>query len=732
MDCGQIQEDLFSRQLWDLSCYPDSIAWSQAGSVASMTNDTILVQTPKFEYMAAYKSKWITLDRKPPPLQTDGKQADKHVTLTDWLHDNDVKEGNTHFRSVNWCSTVRNSHDQSPLLTLLLTDGTLLFVSTSDREAHTVLTTLEGEQISSRAKDGVYPVEKYTNTNCTLNLHGMSVCLDCSSTYKNYCDERHLDILRQRIRCSASCTLLANADVSILASHDRVTFWHMHYSVGDSANGSSDAPYCFNARGERVQLNLTFLSECILPINASDSSISALLVCNTNRNNANSTKDSVHVLCSTNDGEVFTVRFGLALNQASSGASASRAVTVAQSLVSRHRICETPISSMHLLDAQHGTTAGATVCFVSGVWVQTALVSALIAPSSASASTSMAAPAGFLSKPTALVSKGSINGLTVISDACSGASDQSHILVCSTYGELRSYAYGPATQPAASSAASRWTPHSEMANKANGYSMFGVAADSSGLMTTYMYRTPAIHYNTREVQLNNSLRSPRSAFTFTLSPFVAQDFAASVTKTASILHHIVRSTAGRAERVSLAALPLAFLQSLECDASRTYYRSKLTDLKGFEAAEGVSYYPAVKGTMTVKKEGSSVADSGSDSGEEDGAGSAGGDPDDSDSEESVTASQQGQAVSPRNFLLSRTPRQDEAMAADVRAGKSKFAYSNGKHGRKRYRRRVSNMAAVYERVGQLARPSRQEAVQLAVETVFEAAVLVALTLQAGW
>lgn len=749
MECGQIKEDLFNRQLWVLSSYPDSIAWSNAGAVASITNDTVHVHTAKFEYMATYKVKWISLERKPVSSQPEGMQPDKHSTLTDWIRENSIKDGGTHICAATWSDDLRSSQDHSPLLILLLTDGTLLLLSVCDREVALINVSDNGEQVCNRAKEASYPVECYTNTNCSLNLHGMSVVLDCATTYKTYCTERHLDITKQRVRCSASFTLFATninqkTCILLLASHDRVTIWRMHYIASTYNSESNYGPVNYDMRGQQVQLRMDFLSECTFPNMRGDSSITSLLVSSVPHENAtvsattNITKESINVLCGTNDGDVHSVRFDLSLSQSNSSSSAplARVLTASAIFVRKLHVLGTPINTMHFVDEQ------STVCFVSGACVQTVPLRILISP---------ATEVPVLGTSTALVKKGSISGLVVLPrNDLSDRAHRSSVLVCSTYGELKVHQFTPTPEPATATAAggssaagpphcSSWTLYRDVPNKANGYSMFGVASDSTGLFTAYLYRTPAIHYNTREVQLNNCLRWPRSAISWKMSPFLEQDFSASVHQTATVLLRLVRDAVERAEKdtvspqVSFAALPMVFLQSLECDGPRAFYRSKLTDLKSCEAVEGVNYYPKVPSTVDVKQEGSSAAGEDYDSGD-DGEGGNGYGDDDSDSGDSVTASAAAaQQISSQNLLIARTSPSDLyafGAAAASRSEKKKFPAATGDR-RKRFRRRVSNMTAVYERVGQLARPNRQEAVQLAVETIFDAAVLVALSLQQG-
>ena len=117
---------------------------------------------------------------------------------------------------------------------------------------------------------------------------------------------------------------------------------------------------------------------------------------------------------------------------------------------------------------------------------------------------------------------------------------------------------------------------------AGGFGVLGATADPTGLLCAYLYKTPANHANSREVQLNNSLKTPRSALCWLPSTFVDSDFAINSFKIAEILIYIINTMIENRDSgnvhstgMSLIGLPLLFLHSLEVDAVKKFYRSKI-------------------------------------------------------------------------------------------------------------------------------------------------------------
>jgi len=71
-----IQENIFSKNLMDISIYPFSSCWSMSGVLAVMTKSNVHVYLPHMQHMSMFKVRWMTIDRVKSAvsiIQNDGK-----------------------------------------------------------------------------------------------------------------------------------------------------------------------------------------------------------------------------------------------------------------------------------------------------------------------------------------------------------------------------------------------------------------------------------------------------------------------------------------------------------------------------------------------------------------------------------------------------------------------------------------------------------------------------------
>lgn len=61
-----LEENIYSKQLMDISIFPSSVEWSTDGSIALMTRSTAHIYFPQFRPMSAYYVRWLSLERDRP------------------------------------------------------------------------------------------------------------------------------------------------------------------------------------------------------------------------------------------------------------------------------------------------------------------------------------------------------------------------------------------------------------------------------------------------------------------------------------------------------------------------------------------------------------------------------------------------------------------------------------------------------------------------------------------
>jgi hypothetical protein len=682
--------------------------------VALMTQNTVQLHSYQYKYMASFKASWLSVEKGGPVtgispyVYGEGPAA----SLSDWFHRNATKEG-VGIQFIAWSKDIRERVCNHPMLIVLLTDGTLMLVDVvngtrADIGSETLLTERSTHVVSFGFQ---------------VRFQGIVLALDCTDAWKAIAPTLgDAEQGANRIRCFAEHSFAeTGVTVLVLASAHRVSLWQVRHATETSSSSTPSA-----------KLSIHRLCEApVTSIGASDA-ITSLLVCreqtSTSEGRASGPKESVLVVAaSTSAGDVHLLRFAVTVGAPSShttqGAAAGAGAHVQIRCIGTQRVhvCDAPITDLQLLSPTSSGTNGAAVgsnarsvlnAVSGGVLYSLPLESLLAQISGTSATT---APSSSSRTPLPSVSAVVLHKSNVVSVAPLPAVHTGHehavrTVTASTDGELSVWASDH------SPTALAWSQVAPLPSRSANYPVLGVDTDCAGLVFAYLYKTPGQHINSREVQLNNALRFPRCAVAWELSPFVADDFASSARSVAEVFLHIValHTHHGRngasSGALCLAALPLAFLRSLECDTVKQYYRSKIQDLKLVPLAVPSTGSAIKRGTSGrfastnraegtgLKEEGSAVGDITSDS-EYEGTEEAG-NADTKDSDSEAEGSKDGGS---------------REMGADVKL--NKFSTPARK------RKRVSNMSAVYERIEQLERPSKAEAVTLSVGTLFDAAVM---------
>lgn len=703
MEFGLLQEDLFQKQLWDISAFTNSIAWSaKIGTVATMTKNTIHLHTPQFKYMSAYQVRWLLIDKKSPQcIEPPASATDNVTSLTNFLLEHNMREGNVSFRSIHWSENIVSNHNYAPLLMVLLTDGTVLFVDTCNKSM--VQTKFGVDFAPTTGSDQTYTLSYLDDSSYSLKLRECSISLDCAIVYKQYCQRAGLNLFKHRVRCIADHYLAASdANIVCFAACDRVTIWQIF------AN-------------EAGALQISLLAECILSDCKVDTNVTTLLVFTLV---ATSTTCAVLIVCGTNDGEAVT--FELKLTQNASSPSVGPVYNtndVNSRLAGRVKISDAPIDKVQM-------STDSVVNFFVGAEMHAVSLTTLVDTTATTNSTdgtvstrlyAYGAASAFETLP-------DLRALTTTNDSGSTTSSESTtigVLTSSTAGLLSTWSVNPTAD------ASALTLDQTLLNRAKSYPIVGASLDPTKLAYTYLYKTPAMHSNSREVQLNIALRNPRAAIAINASPFVAQDFAASVLSTARVLLYVIYAhtvhTSGTV-KVPLSGLVLAYLQSLETDQCKQYYRTLIPNLPN-DVLGGES------GTTTDKSKRKRTGNSANSSDSE----SASENDEDSDIEEATPSTQ---PLQPKQTVFLHKDQQlqklQQRQAKSTNSGSDSEDESNprsaSKSSAKKPRKflasqtRVRNTAKLYDRIEQLARPGAMEAVTLSVGTLFDAAVCVAYSL----
>jgi hypothetical protein len=717
-DSKRLQEDLFHRQLWSgPGCFP-SLKWCQeSGTVALMTQNTVQLHSYQYKYMASFKASWLSVEKGGPVtgiapyVYGEGPAA----SLSDWFHRNATKEG-VGIQFIAWSKDIRERVCNHPMLIVLLADGTLMLVDVvngtrADIGSETLLTGRSTHVVSFGFQ---------------VRFQGIVLALDCTDAWKAIAPTLgDAEQGANRIRCFAEHSFAeTGVTVLVLASAHRVSFWQVKHATEPSSSSTT----C-------TRISIHRLCEApVTSIGASDA-ITSLLVCNeqtsTSEARASGPKESVLVVAaSTSAGDVHLIRFAVTAGVPSphtmqgAAAGAGAHVHIRCTGMQRAHICDTPVTDLQLLSPTSSGTNGASVgsnarsvlAAVSGGVLYSLQLDSLLAQSSGSNTTTAPSSSSSTSLPSSsagVLHKSNVVAVVPLPAVHTGHEHAVRTVTASTDGELSVWAsdHSPTTLT--------WSQVAPLPSRSANYPVLGVDTDCAGLVFAYVYKTPGQHINSREVQLNNALRFPRCAVAWELSPFVAEDFASSARSVAEVFLHVVALHTHQARNgassvqgngaLCLATLPLAFLRSLECDTVKQYYRSKIQDLKlvplavpstGSAIKRGTSGRFAsankVEGTG-LKEEGSAAGDITSDS-EYEGTEEAG-NADTKDSDSEAEGSKHG----------------SRETGADVKL--NKFSTPARK------RKRVSNMSAVYERIEQLERPSKAEAVTLSVGTLFDAAVM---------
>lgn len=664
-----------------------------------MTQTTVQIHSYQFEYMASFRASWLCVEKGGTSsgiaAYTPGEGS--LSSLTDWLNRNSMKES-VDVQSIAWSDHLREDICNHPLLTVLLTDGSLLLVdvvnggrAVADSEA-------------SRTGTSFHPV---TN-GFQVRLHGLALALDCAAAWNAHVTAHGGSPgAADRIRCFAEHRIEGTeGTVLVLASRNKISLWRVEHST--HGTGGSE-------------LSIKHLGECIVTTVGGSDAITALVVCpkagTSGSGGPGGDVRSFVVAASTGAGDVHLVRFAVISSAPQPGTvqvqEGAEVLTV--------KVCGSAIADLQL--QRQGSEGGWWLCAVAGSAVHSLPLTQVLAFSTGS-SAAVDAHREVTLTSTSQLHKSNVVSVVQLPAVHTGLEHAVRTVTATTTGDMASWAVAA---PDHSCSRLTWSQLSTLPNRSAGYPILGLGSDGVGLMCAYLYKTPATHANTREVQLNNALRFPRAAVGWELSPFVAEDFAASARMVAEVMLYLVARTGdGEAHSpLCLTALPLAFLRSLECEAVRQHYRSQIRDLKVFPVLTPSSRHGstasrgtpasgagasagAVAGTAeagAVKVEGSAVMDiSSSDSDDPEEGGNADGDfdSDQSDSRAGGSVINKGSAVKSNRF---GTPAHQKT--------------------------RVSNMNAVYERIEQMERPSKPEAVALSVPTLFDAAVMAVKCLAAA-
>jgi hypothetical protein len=694
-----------------------------------MTQNTVQLHSYQYKYMASFKASWLSVEKGGPVtgiapyVYGEGPAA----SLSDWFHRNVTKEG-VGIQFIAWSKDIRERVCNHPMLIVLLTDGTLMLVDVvngtrADIGSETLVTGRSTHVVSFGFQ---------------VRLRGIALALDCTDAWNETTPTQGgAEQGANRIRCFVEHSFAeAGVMVLVLASAHRVSFWQVKHATEPSSSSTTGA-----------RMSIHRLCEApVTSIGASDA-ITSLLVCreqtSTSEVGASGPKESVLVVAaSTSAGDVHLLRFAVTVGAPSlhttqgTAAGAGAHVQIRCTGMKRVHVCDTPITDLQLLPVPpiaggtDGTAARpsnrAVLTAVSCGALYSLPLDTLLADFSRNNATT--APSSSSSTPLPSVSavvlhKSNVVAVVPLPAVHTGHEHAVRTATASTDGELSVWAASAASDHSPTTLT--WSQVAPLPSRSANYPVLGVDTDCAGLMFAYLYKTPGQHINSREIQLNNALRFPRCAVAWELSPFLAEDFASSARSVAEVFLHVVAlhthqgrngaSLAHGSGALCLAALPLAFLRSLECETVKQYYRSKIQDLKLVPLAvpsfssgikRGSSGRFASTNTFTgMKEEGSAAGDVTSDSEYE--ATEEAGNADTKDSDSEAEGSKDG----------------SRETGADVKL--NKFSTPARK------RKRVSNMSAVYERIEQLERPSKAEAVTLSVGTLFDAAVMAVKCLAAA-
>lgn len=117
-------ENLFQKELYDLSQFPNSLSWSDDGLVSVVARNSVTVYIPNFEYMALYTVKWITIEQCNTIVSTETSSVLDFNEVCQWMNS---KREEVVFRSCQW-SPRGLSIEQESLLLIVLSEGSILIV----------------------------------------------------------------------------------------------------------------------------------------------------------------------------------------------------------------------------------------------------------------------------------------------------------------------------------------------------------------------------------------------------------------------------------------------------------------------------------------------------------------------------------------------------------------------------------------------------------------------------
>lgn len=707
----QMQEDLFNRQLWEEAAYVNAISWSEkTGILAFMTKSSVQTHCYQHEYMASFQARWLTITKSTiENSYIDATKVESVDTIgpAEWLSATAVAEKTVEIKMIHWSKYIFSTQNLSPVLIVLLTDGTLLILDTM-YESVPSTTAAAGRHLD-------------IGNGLMLKLRGMSVLLNGRTAFSQY-----IHSWTDRIRCFTEHKFrLKQCTVLIVASYNCISLWRVLYENGESTAQINDT-------GHSEPLELKFMNDFELTSLGSSDSITSLLVLPSHLFDDNRTDtEHMYMLCSTDIGTLHCIQFTLE--------ALKDTVTVTGRKVLSLRIGKTPIYSIHYMadrDSRNDKTAA--ICVTTGAIVRTISVSSLreaiahslqssVTPAGATAAPALSIAAHLLHKSniSSLITLPIVHSSSNTSGSEGGSSSTSSDSVCmrvltaSLSGELAAWTVSSSTT-AAAAVSHQWARVQAVPSQSCAYPVLGATADPTGLLCAYLYKTPANHANSREVQLNNSLKTPRSALCWLPSTFVDSDFAINSFKIAEILIYIINTMIENRDSgnvhstgMSLIGLPLLFLHSLEVDAVKKFYRSKIVintttgsttadwnDVTGkMEESTNPPTAATTTGTSTAEQQEYDDFDL-----------------DDSDSSHSE----------PEENKSNKPKRKKEAAATATTtttpAKKRALNFTSSSKQKKSY------MDAVSEKVREFERPDTVEAVGLMLPTLFDAVVIVLLSL----
>ena len=66
-----MQENIYSKNIMDVSIFPCSAVWGSDGSVSFMAKGSVHVYIPNLQNMSMYGVRWLTIDRPLSAADTD-------------------------------------------------------------------------------------------------------------------------------------------------------------------------------------------------------------------------------------------------------------------------------------------------------------------------------------------------------------------------------------------------------------------------------------------------------------------------------------------------------------------------------------------------------------------------------------------------------------------------------------------------------------------------------------